>query len=89
VAITNNARLTHPFTTTDSQFGLDLSVSNSVTVDVSSQIDVSTRGYLGGLSGGNNSQSGRTLGNTTVNASTRRNGGSYGGLGRSEMPSKR
>ncbi len=81
VDILESAVLTHPLSTTVSQFGLELSVSNALTVDLTSRIDVSGRGYLGGRSGDNNGDVGRTLGNTTVGGSTRRNGGGYGGLG--------
>ena len=38
-------------------------------------------GYLGGRSGPNSVENARTLGNTTAGGSTRRNGGSYGGVG--------
>lgn len=41
---------------------------------------MSGRGYLSGRSGANGGDTARTLGNTTVGGSTRRNGGSYGGL---------
>ncbi len=76
-----HAWLTHPMATTTSQFGLELNVTNLLTVSTNSRIDVSGRGYLGGYSGGNGDPRGRTLGNTLEGGSTRRNGGSYGGLG--------
>lgn len=79
--LTEHARLTHPIATTLSQFGLELSVTNAVAIDATSRLDVSGRGYLGAHSGGNASDSGRTAGNTITGGSTRRNGGSYGGLG--------
>ncbi len=80
--LSENAWLTHPFATTVSQFGIELTVTNVLSVSTNSRIDVSGRGYLGGLSGANfANQIGRTLGNTTVGGSLRRNGGSYGGLG--------
>jgi hypothetical protein len=75
------ARLTHPFATIGSQFGMELQVSDTLTVDVTSRMDVSARGYLGARSGGNPGNVGRTLGNTTEGGSQARSGGSYGGLG--------
>ena len=44
---------------------------NTLSIDETSVIDVSGKGFLAG----------RTVGNTTVGASTLRAGGSYGGLG--------
>ncbi len=81
VELAGKAWLTHPGATTLSQFGLELSVTNTLAVAADSRIDVSARGYLGGRSGGNFGESGRTVGNTVVGGSVRRNGGSYGGLG--------
>jgi len=81
VELLSAARLAHPPGTLTSQFGLELNVTNALTISTNSRIDVSARGYLGGLSAGNNVWEGRTLGNTTEGASRRRNGGSYGGLG--------
>ncbi|MBI1176201.1 hypothetical protein GC207_02040, partial [bacterium] len=82
VDLLNAARLTHPAANITSQFGLELTVTNSLTVDTNSVIDVSERGYLGGLSGANNNNwTARTLGNSLAGGSQRRNGGSYGGLG--------
>ncbi len=81
IELRNNARLTHPYSTLDWQFGLELNIADSLTVDATSRVDVSDRGYLGGRSGGNNGDVGRTLGNTTAGGSVHRNGGSYGGVG--------
>jgi hypothetical protein len=53
----------------------------SITIDSTSKIDVSNRGYLGGWQGGNNSKYGMTYGNTTTGGSGWACGGSYGGLG--------
>ncbi|MBL9167133.1 MAG: carboxypeptidase regulatory-like domain-containing protein [Verrucomicrobiales bacterium] len=76
------ARLTHPYATIATQFGLELDIANSLKVDATSQINVSDRGYLGGLSRDNSFSSfGRTMGNTTQGGSFRRSGGSYGGIG--------
>ncbi|HYG24635.1 MAG TPA: Ig-like domain-containing protein [Verrucomicrobiae bacterium] len=80
-ALSGSARLTHPGGTVDSQFGLELVITNGLTVDASSSIDVSARGYIGGRSGGNPGNTAHTLGNIPAGGSTRRNGGSYGGLG--------
>jgi hypothetical protein len=60
---------------------VELIVDDTLTIDASSHVDVSDRGYLGGLRDSNNGQSGRTLNNTSNGGSTRRNGGSYGGAG--------
>lgn len=82
VELTDAARLTHPAANGLSEFGIEWTVADALMVDASSVIDVTGRGYLGGLSGANaNASAGRTLGNTPVGGSTRRNGGSYGGLG--------
>jgi hypothetical protein len=56
---------------------LEVEVMGTLTVDASSRIDVSGKGYAGG----------RTTGNTTVGAATGRSGGSYGGLGGSNLGS--
>ena len=81
VSLRNHARLTHPPANASSQFGLELIVANNILVDSASLIDVSGRGYLGGRSGANTGNQGRTMGNTTEGGSLRRCGGSYGGLG--------
>lgn len=68
--LTNGAVLTHRAATTTDEYTLRLE-ADTVTVDATSSIDVSARGYLPG----------RTLGNTTVGAATGWAGGSYGGEG--------
>lgn len=78
LALINGAVLSHPAAGREANVGLELVVSN-LTVDAGSKIDVSARGYLGAAMPGNPTGQGRTLGN--VEGSTRRNGGSYGGLG--------
>ncbi len=70
-SLLTNAWLTHPAATADQEFRLDLLATNEFYVDAISIIDVSGRGYLPG----------RTVGNTTVAASTPNAGGSHGGLG--------
>ncbi|WP_096894906.1 Ig-like domain-containing protein [Candidatus Scalindua japonica] len=82
ITLLNNAKLTHPDTTTTEEYSLDITVSDTLTIDSDSTIDVSGKGYLGGYNGpGNYSYYGRTLGNTTTGGSYVRSGGSYGGLG--------
>ncbi len=78
LSLINGAVLTHPAAGPEANVRLDLVVSN-LTIDAGSKIDVSAKGYLGGGMAGNPNGQGRTLGN--VEGSTRRNGGSYGGLG--------
>jgi hypothetical protein len=79
LTLRNGAVLSHPAYASRGLVGLTLNVSNLV-VDASSRIDVSGRGYPGGLTGYNSaSRRGRTRGD--VAGSTRRNGGSHGGLG--------
>jgi hypothetical protein len=80
-AVLGGSQLTHPASTTASQFGLELIVEETLTVDATSRIDVNARGYLGGRSGGNSGNEAVTLGNTSVGGSAGRNGGSYGGSG--------
>ena len=63
---------------------LDLNV-DVLTIDDISKIDVTGKGYLGGLGrnfvGDNESSSGRTLGNALGASSSNNGGGSYGGRG--------
>jgi len=71
LSLTQNAVLT-TFAATSSQVNkLDLTVTGQITVDSTSKIDVTGKGY----------SAGRTSGNTTVGAAIGRAGGSYGGLG--------
>jgi hypothetical protein len=79
LALTDNARLTHPEATTASFFGLELNVLGALVVDATSAIDVTGRGFLGGQVSDNDSDFGRTIGNAP--GSSRRVGGSDGGLG--------
>jgi hypothetical protein len=73
--------LSHPVGDLISQYGLELIVDETLAVHATSRIDVTARGYVGGRSGGNPVNEGRTLGNTSEGGSTRRNGGSHGGSG--------
>ncbi|MHB8874563.1 MAG: Ig-like domain-containing protein, partial [Myxococcaceae bacterium] len=81
ISVLSGGVLTHTAQTTTGMTGMDLHVTAGVTVDSSSRIDATARGYLGGYSGGNADPSGRTTGNVAsgvLNAT-----GSYGGFGRS------
>ena len=81
LTLINGAVLTHVGSATDAGTRLEIQVGR-LTIDANSRIDVTARGYEGGFNGANaESQSGRTLGDTTEGGSLRRNGGSYGGLG--------
>ncbi|MCY2990022.1 MAG: right-handed parallel beta-helix repeat-containing protein, partial [Planctomycetota bacterium] len=71
VWIEKGGNLTHRYASASEAFTLDLTVTGTLTVDATSSIDVSARGYLAG----------RTVGNTTTGAATVNSGGSYGGLG--------
>ena len=76
--LVNGALLTHPGATTTSVPRLDLHVG-TLSIDVQSSIDVTGRGFLGGLTADNTDPAGRTFGN--VAGSTGRSGGSHGGPG--------
>ena len=69
LTLLNNSILTHPAATLHEDYKLDLRVAGKLTVDSTSRIDASGKGY----------RSGRTLGN--LPGSTARQGGSYGGMG--------
>jgi hypothetical protein len=71
VAVLGGATLAHSATTADTEYRLELTITDSLLISATAKIDVSERGYLYG----------RTLGNTTVGAATGYSGGSYGGLG--------
>jgi len=85
ITLTNGGVLTHGNTTAATTYSLNSNAITLLTIDFSSKIDVTGRGYLGGASGGNSSTTGMTYGNTTAGGSTQTsytgNGGSYGGLG--------
>ena len=69
--LTNGARLTHSYTGTDAEYSLALTVSGLLSICSNSMIDVTGRGYRGGY----------TYGNTTDSVAAGGAGGSYGGLG--------
>jgi hypothetical protein len=71
LSVLNGAVLTQLPTTTNHEYSLELTVTNSLIVDATSTINVSGSGYLPGY----------TVGNTTIGAAVYTAGGSYGGLG--------
>ena len=73
LSLLSGAVLTHRAATAAQEYSLRVTVTNALTIDAASTIDVSGRGYLGNY----------TLGNTTTRAATGLSGASYGGLGRS------
>ncbi len=80
IVLENTSTLSHPATTTQQVYRLELTVDELV-IDGTSRIDVSGKGYLGGGRGDNSSVNGMTLGNTTTGGSEGYSGASYGGLG--------
>jgi hypothetical protein len=79
ITMKNGGMLSHFRSTLSAAYKLELKALTSVSIDSTSKIDLSGRGYLGGYSGGNSSTSARTNGNAS--GSTSQSGGSYGGLG--------
>src|SRR5207249_2719337 len=69
--VLQGATLAHPFTDGITEHRLELVVRDEVSLDISSAIDASGRGYLAN----------RTLANTTSGAATGQSGASYGGRG--------
>ncbi len=82
VDIVNGGSITHRETDVTTEYGLDVSAW-TISIDATSSIDVSGRGYAGAFRHGNTTRQGYTLGN--VAGSTRVSGGSYGGLGASAV----
>jgi hypothetical protein len=80
VTLTSNSVLTHPSASITAESYLDLTVTGTLSIDSSSRIDVTGRGYSGAYQGGNGNV-GRTNGNTATGGSTSYSGGSYGGSG--------
>jgi hypothetical protein len=80
LTLVNGSVLSHLAATTATTYKLSVSAA-AVSIDLTSKIDVSGKGYPGAWQGGNASGTGMSLGNTTVGGSTVYNGGSYGGLG--------
>ena len=81
IIVKNGGYITHLNATTTATYQTVLNATTFLAIDSSSKIDVSSRGYLGGYSGGNSSSNGRTYGNTTTGGSYYSGGGSYGGVG--------
>ncbi|MFA7060541.1 MAG: carboxypeptidase regulatory-like domain-containing protein [Pedobacter sp.] len=75
--------MTHAATTMTSVPQLNLTVTGVLTVDATSKIDVTGKGFLGGYRSGNATATGVTTGNTTADGSTTGGdaGGSHGGRG--------
>ncbi len=80
INLTANSVITHLPTTATTSFKVDLS-ANTITIDATSRIDVSGRGFLGGGQPGNPSGTANGITVGFVPGSTFRSGGSYGGLG--------
>ncbi len=79
INVASNSIITHLPTTATASFKVDLS-ADTFTIDATSRIDVSTRGFLGGRQPGNTvGLRGMTLGFQA--GSNGQSGGSYGGLG--------
>jgi Bacterial Ig domain/Bacterial Ig-like domain (group 2) len=79
VELVNGAILTHPETTLTDEYGVDMSAW-TFTIDGTSSVNVTARGYLGGRHAENGAfDQGRTQANAL--GSTYRSGGSYGGPG--------
>ena len=64
IVLQNQSTLTHASATTSAASRLEIKTT-ALTIDSTSKIDVSGRGYLGAYQGGNNSTNGRTLNNAT------------------------
>jgi len=80
LTLRNGAFVTHSTATATSTSKLDLTVHGTLAIDAPSRIDVTGRGFLGGMQPGNPfAGSGMTSG--FQRGSTGTSGGSYGGLG--------
>jgi hypothetical protein len=85
LTLTNGAVLTHSPTTATKVNKLDIRITGTLTVDATSRIDATGRGFLGGGKPGNPfngspfDSSGMTVG--FQRGSMGRSGGGYGGLG--------
>jgi len=71
VAVLGGATLAHSATTADTEYRLELTITDTLLISATAKIDVSQGGYLVG----------RTEGNTTAGGATGLSGGSSGGLG--------
>src|SRR3972149_4419256 len=70
LTIMGSATVTHSETDTSNTYSMEFAVTGNLDIQSGGKIDVSSRGYLGGYSGGNNSTYGRTSGNTTTDGSS-------------------
>ncbi|MGH3863538.1 hypothetical protein, partial [Actinokineospora sp.] len=77
LTLSSSSLLTAESTTTTSETRLEID-ADTVTIDATSRIDVTSKGYLGGQQPGNAINNGRTIGNAA--GSSLDTGGSYGGL---------
>ncbi|HQK12688.1 MAG TPA: hypothetical protein PLJ78_01955, partial [Anaerolineae bacterium] len=73
VAVLGGATLAHSPTTANTEYRLELTITDTLWITAGAKIDVSGRGYLPGY----------TVGLTTTGGATVGAGGSYGGLGHS------
>ncbi|MDU0460473.1 MAG: Ig-like domain-containing protein [Geobacteraceae bacterium] len=80
MSVASSSTITHKATGMSGSERLELVVTGGLSIDGTSRIDVSARGYLGGYQGGNGAV-GRTYGNTVTGGSAGGSGGSYGGYG--------
>jgi hypothetical protein len=78
--VAEHARITHPETTLTYDAILDLE-AGELTIDATSSIDVSARGYLGGQGYEEAGHTIRDAAGNELQRAGRHNGGSYGGLG--------
>lgn len=78
IDLKNGAKLVHSDTTASTEFSLDLTAW-TISIDATSSINTTGRGYLGGNQPGNAGVVARTNGN--VAGATSGSGGSYGGPG--------
>jgi hypothetical protein len=76
LSLQNSAFLTQPATTASTVYGLTVNIAQTLTVDATSSVDVSGRGYTGSTNG-----FGRMWPNTPANGSYNGAGGSHGGRG--------
>lgn len=91
LVIDSGVTLTHPSTTSSTIYTLEIVAAGDVTISSGATIDVSQKGFLGGMSGDNATTTGMTYDSgspstptTTGGAtgsSTKSSGGSHGGLG--------
>ena len=79
LTLRNGAVLTTGASTSSGTSLLQLELTGTLTIDATSGIDLSGKGFLGGLTGTNTDAAGRTAGNRP--GSTGRSGASHGGVG--------